>query len=729
MKKDYENQISKDIKKALEPLDGITQPPESLSSENIAETLRAKAGEQEKARRKIITFKRVVAVAAAFAIMLGGGTLLKIYRALNTSYLSGDWDIAQNAEIASEDNELPSNVKKPGSYEEIERLFVKQLDLLGLSGFSDLWNGGLLAGSKASDSAVREGIEIGGEGSVNDYAALTKATASSEAEHGKTNTQVEGVDEADIVKNDGEYLYVAFEKYSDKYAYDDEGDYYYGAYVSAVKIVRAFPAESMETVSTIEMSGLPVQDALRDFKSEGRSVREMYLKDDMLYLIINESYYQSTKDEYVNKTLTTVAVYDVSDKDTPKFVKSFSQDGYYISSRLVAGRLVVMTNHGVDLYGSRENLAESCVPGVYENGDCKKLALDNILMIEDKASTNYLVVSSINLANLDESPAYKSVLGGGSDAYCTTDRLYVPNVVYDYSGTPEAYDGLFRFSVDVEVSWMSSYTEVFCFDIAGGITFQGSGRVPGTPLNQFAMDEYKGYFRIATTESTDEGPINNVFVMNDDFEIVGAVTGLAKGETIQSVRFMGDTGYVVTFERTDPLFVIDLSDPAKPEVVGELKIPGFSSYLHPVGDGLLLGVGVTGDENGTTGGVKFSLFDVSDPQNPKEIDKIEIMHAYIYDTSHKAFLSITEKNMYGVMIQQYSIDNYGYNEDRLGLSIFNVNDGKLELNRFFEGGNTDGKYEYWGGNRGTYIGDVIYVITASSITAYDMLTGEYLGAV
>jgi len=190
----------------------------------------------------------------------------------------------------------------------------------------------------------------------------------------------------------------------------------------------------------------------------------------------------------------------------------------------------------------------------------------------------------------------------------------------------------------------------------GEIEYQASGAVPGYVLNQFSMDEFNGYFRIATTEGqvwTTKGTVsqNNVYVLDMELDTIGMLENLAPGETIYSARFMGNRCYLVTFKKIDPLFVIDLSTPANPQVLGQLKITGYSDYLHPYDENHIIGIGKETTEAGTFAwyqGVKISLFDVTDVAVPKEIVKYEIGDRGTDSpilNDHKAFLFDRERNL------------------------------------------------------------------------------------
>ena len=219
-----------------------------------------------------------------------------------------------------------------------------------------------------------------------------------------------------------------------------------------------------------------------------------------------------------------------------------------------------------------------------------------------RPADNYLLITALDIQNTERPANIEAFLGSGSDIYMDLDSLYV--VAEDYSSTLVTVSNIARFKID-----------------GLKIGYSGGGLVKGGILNQFSMDEWEGNFRIAT-HSWDKNN-NSLYILDEDLEQVGMIENLAKGERIYSVRFMQDKAYIVTFRQIDPLFVIDTSNPEKPKLLGELKIPGFSNYLHPISDNILLGIGQDADEEtGAQGGIKLSLFDVSDTAKPKEVDSI-----------------------------------------------------------------------------------------------------------
>lgn len=226
--------------------------------------------------------------------------------------------------------------------------------------------------------------------------------------------------------------------------------------------------------------------------------------------------------------------------------------------------------------------------------------------------------------------------------------------------------------------WLLS-TTIHKISVSDGmIDYRGEGEVPGQILNQFSMDEYNGYFRIATTTGDiwEGNSKNNIYVFNEDLRLVGKIEGLAPGERIYSARFMGNRVYLVTFVKVDPLFVIDLSDPANPKVLGELKIPGYSDYLHPYDESHIIGLGKETSDSPDADfalyqGVKLAIFDVSNPENPKEIAKYIIgergTDSYAL-SDHRAFLFSHSKNLLVIPITLVEGESWNWQ----GAYVFNV---------------------------------------------------------
>ena len=422
-----------------------------------------------------------------------------------------------------------------------------------------------------------------------------------------TNIQVEGVDEADIVKTDGEYIYFAkgFE----------------------VIIVRAYPVSDAEVVSRINMS---------------RQVQDLYIDEDRLIVFtaqIPDYYFYEYYEEIDHQFRSILTIYDISDRASPEEVREINMDGSYLNSRLIGNYLYFIITNPAYLDDDVVIL-----PTIREGDTWSSIEADCIWYPNNtRGWMSYHTIASIDVqADEGKLTTETFLLDEGSSIYVSPTNLYLTS------------EGWWR---------ETKVTKIGIED--GEINFKANGTVPGYVLNQYSMDEKDGYFRIATTgtyEGRREG--NNVFVMNQDLEVVGSVEGLARGEQIYSTRFMGDRCYLVTFKITDPLFTIDLSDPENPEVLGALKIPGFSTYLHPYDENILIGIGKETVESKTGDfawqqGVKISLFDVSDVTDPKELAKLEVGDRgtesnALYDPH--AFLFSKARNLLVLPILEAQID-------------------------------------------------------------------------
>lgn len=599
--------------------------------------------------------------------------------------------------------------------------------------------------------------------------------------YGKTNEQVAGVSEADIIKNDGKYLYSVAAQNVEWDKFYREMDRY-NAYLSGDEQTTVFSGQTSpgynpqakddvaETVTEdpneykvqTELPTLVYNCAVTIFEptQDGKfnhvstvniteneeniyymSIKELYVSGDRLIALVECSTVDERSAEsyrriyygYNNDIITMAVCFDISDRSNPTEMWRTYQDGTYISSRLIGEQLVMMSTYGVDLNCDEEEVVENCVP-MYgtDMGNYARVPCDCICIMEEIYDTRYLVASTLDIKDVNTVKT-QAVLGAGEDVYCTTETLYATSTAYE------------RDTVKAEVfGYSEAKTQIYKFDIRDfDVKYLGNTTVNGTALNQFSMDEHNGYLRIATTTGNwGDSLTNQVYVLDNSLQIVGEITGIAKGETIKSVRFTGDTGYVVTFEQTDPLFVIDLADPVNPVTKGELKIPGFSAYLHPAGDGLLLGVGVDGDENGQNGGMKVSLFDVSDPQNPVECDKVTVSapqseNRYTYLQSdayynHKAMCwdadSSTMYVPYTEMIDVYTTTGYEniHYGNILAVKVDTVNK-KLVSDGSYKVLTSDNK-SYSSFCRVTYIDNVImgYVQGDNTFYSFDKATKDYL---
>lgn len=555
-----------------------------------------------------------------------------------------------------------------------------------------------------------------------DNATYSPSMSNETKNYSETNIQVTGVDEADIIKTNGKYIY---------YISDN-----------ILHVVKVIPASDMEEVKTIELYSKGVW--------KYKNATELYIDDNYITVIGTET--KATDDnveenEIMEKrinwyrpteTLTTINIYKI---DTYELVRTFEISGYYISSRKIDNNVVLISNKYIyGDYGILPICKDSAISKEYKN-----IPANEIYYFKNFEDCNYMIISKINLENIDEKADVQTFLGASTEIYMNKNSLYVAKICYDYSSVYDVIDANGFFS-DISYSYTNT-TKIHKFDIKDGkVQYCATGVVPGSLLNQFSMDEYNGYFRITTTDNSNfEESTNNLYVLDSDMNIVGKLENLAKGEKIYSTRFMGTKCYMVTYKTVDPLFVIDLSKPTSPKILGELKIPGYSKYLHPIGEKYLIGFGEDSieksyiDWNGEqqitayTNGLKLAIFDVSDLNNPKEIYSIKIGGRGSYSEllyNHKALLYDEEKGIFAfpatICKEAGTYDNgvpmYGKMEFA-GVLVYNLSvESGISLRGKIEHKNAGEDYNYI--ERVLCIGNNLYTVSPKMIKANNIDTIE-----
>ncbi len=657
--------------------------------------------------------------------------------------------------------------------------------------------------------------------------ALVKSTAlPSMAESGtsqtpdfsKTNIQVEGVDEADIVKTDGKYIYTI------------SGN--------RIVIVEAYPADSAKTLSTIEVNDTVNEifvnkDSLVVFGRENIEREPVYASSTV---IIDDRYYP----RYQSKEF--VRVYDIADRANPSMKKNIELNGTYFDSRMIGNWVYFVVNsyvYGNDIVlpmGKCVGVKGGCSEDIYyfdepansymftlvgslnledinsepttktfllASTEQMFVSLDNIYITHKKVQTEKEILDEIvNEVLLPVLPAdlgakvvelYNSEIGEVNENQRVSiklarinealvrDALYVRNIttIDELNILNEIRSGLLGYTKNLTVDEQNSLNEkinqriiewqkrlektvVYKISIGSGeIKLVAKGDFPGHVLNQFSMDEFNGYFRTATTTGDVWGKTskNHVYVLGDDgngkLNVVGKVEDLAPGEKIYSARFLGERAYVVTFKKVDPLFVIDLKDPTNPKLLGKLKIPGYSDYLHPYDQNHIIGIGKNTIEASEElkgqrvdfawyQGVKLALFDVTDPENPKELAKFLIGDRGTESLAlqdHKAFLFSKEKNLLVIPVllaeikdkTQEPVDRWGPQSGDYtfqGAYVFELtlDKGFVLKGRITHVADTEtfkksGYYYFGSGDavqRSLYIGETLYTISDKFVKANNL---------
>ncbi len=654
--------------------------------------------EQEKKKnseRTVRWIRPAAAMAAALVVLLG---CFQIFRSL-TPYNSEIPLVAVGAPEKTETSQ--QQVQSSEDYSQIYSLIRNMKDKEQQNGDSGLW--GLLKPA----IGLKESSEMAIGNATTDMDGA--AQYSGKKEYSETNNQVEGVQEADIIKTDGEYIYAVVD--GNVYLLKENGG-------------------NPEILSKIEKKSAVSEDGGEDggkLQGTDEYVNDIYIAGDRMVLMKYTADYDgydaiaegtAQTDEapaegcviygpLVRLGKYTAAVYDITDRSNPVLINELGQSGSLTASRMVGDILYLVYNYYVP--GEIEEADPATYVPILYNGDTEtEVAASDIMVLPEPDEAQYLTVSSIDIGNPSEFLDTQSILGCGSEIYCNSECLVaaLTTVEETSNGSSDKTD-LYRFSLK-----------------DGAVTLEGQCTVPGYVLNQFSMDEYNGYFRIVTTEYTlqysnedgvasamQEDVKNHLFVLDNEMNIVGSIENLAPDESIKSARFMGDIGYVVTYRQVDPLFTVDLSDPSNPKILSELKVPGFSTYLHPFGDGLLLGFGQNSDEeSGEIQGLKLSMFDTSDPTAVTEQHATVVGEGYLLSGAlynAKAMLVDVEKNLIGFSMEdEYMV--YSYSPESGFQRI-----ASLTLR---EDGTDEYKYEL----RGFYVEDVFYLFGPSGLAAFSM---------
>ena len=577
----------------------------------------------------------------------------------------------------------------------------------------------------------------------------TSASSSNSVGYSTTNVQVKGVDEADIVKTDGEYIYTVSR--------------------GKLSIINAYPADGMELVSSTDLGDVePVEifiggDYVLVF---GSNYEQIIMKtnngdgesgtgepSDSANASVVTQAAQAIAEKIMppiypdySRNFAVAEIWDVSDKAHPEKVRSVDIEGNYLTSRKIGSDVFYVVNTYPQIY--YEGVGSSpIIPSYREDGALTYEPIakcGEVGYLPPVHSGAFVTIAKLSLANPEDAVVKKTVVAQGQNVYASEDYLYLAETDYNY-GYPQLLSEAIGSKESMEK------TIIHKFKLTDELDYLGSMSAPGRILNQFSMDEYNGNFRIATTlgqvSRGSSSSSSNIYVFNSELERIGELEDLAPGEKIYSARFMGAKGYLVTFKKVDPLFVIDLSDPEKPTVLGKLKIPGYSDYLHPIDENHIIGVGkdtVEAEEGDFAWyqGIKLAIFDVSDVEHPKEMFKTMIgdrgTDSYAL-RDHKAFLFDREKELLVLPITLAEIDPEKYGKyDELpantygdfifqGAYVYKLNleggfklRGRITHQDDDESYKKSGYYYYGGGTevkRSLYIGDALYTISDNMVKA------------
>jgi len=545
-------------------------------------------------------------------------------------------------------------------------------------------NGRVSRGALAMEMAVDMSATAGAAGSADTGASGSSGSAQAKsADYSRTNVQVEGVDEADWAKTDGRFIYQISGR--------------------RVLIADVRNPDEPRLADMLEYEG----DAVHFYPSE------LYVSDGRL-VVIGSAYRQTEEPQAADagakpdiapgqareiriwppvreQMFTTARVYALGENGKADLIRELEIEGGYVTSRMIGSALyLVASKHHYDIYPMLESDDGTPDARKFEpawrdtavSDQAATISLDRLRYFPESPENGTLLIGAADLDNAEQGMQVSAYLGSAGTVYASTENLYIAVGKYDW---PEGFTGRSERPVYPDLR-----TDVYKFRLDGGsVVYAGQGGVPGHVLNPFSMDEYDGHFRIATTSGHmwaegDAIAKNNLYVLDERMQTVGKLEDLAPGERIYSARFMGGRAYMVTFRNVDPLFAIDLSDPARPSVLGQLKIPGYSDYLHPYDENHLIGFGketVTVDLKDGNGrgepmafylGMKISLFDVSDVSQPKEKFKEVIGDRGTHSEllyNHKALLFDRSKGLMAFPVELAEVKD-GKVRDEYGLPAY-----------------------------------------------------------
>lgn len=678
-----EQEILTQLRKAAEEI----EIPEALKPEQIEKQLQEQKAKQQqenqhlepKKSKKIIPWRRLGSMVAVLALVVCSGIYITVTRVdknsgtgqtdsiamTDTQQTVGEADETGDVDVTA----LGTMYHPASDYKEVYQTLLKGYQQNNQQNWIE--EEASAETSTAASGTMNSGSDIYDYSDGAEYGSADVDLPEGSKEGGKdystTNLQMEGVDESDIAKIDGSYIYTVEDKYI---------------------VITDIRDGKLKEVTRF----LP-----KDCGASDR-VMEIYVDGDQLILVV-QCYETSLEEdsafcyEMNGKNTTQIQVYSIVDRKNPEFEGRLIQDGYYNTSRKIGDVVYLFTQYNMtsDVVGYVEKEYTSVIPKV--NGE--KVAASEIYLPESSGESGILV-SSLDVNKPDKVLDSKLVISGYAQTYISKDALYL----YE-----EDYDGA-----------MITNIAKFALD-EGRISGVAAAAVSGYVRDTFAINASDGYLRVLTTDYSTEDEVNALYILDENMKLTGQLTGIAPGEEIYAARFMGNTGYFVTYRNTDPLFTVDLSDPAKPEIIGELKVTGFSEYLHFWDDTHLLGIGYESDENtGNIENIKLSMFNIENPGEVTEEAKLVLKDVdyseALYD--YKSVIISKDKNLIGLVCEDYS-----GSRTKQTYQIYSYENGTFKKQAEIPGINGV-NYE---NVRGMYSGNVFYLWINDNITSYDMTDG------
>ena len=685
------------LKKIEQSADDILVPKE-LEPEQVKEKLLS-----QKKQKKHFNKRHIVEVAAAVALVaVIGGSGVYGFAMRNHGEGNPASAYSENNTESSTSQDLSSNQgseSKQDVLEDVQKEAAKKKDKVGSFRLAESYEDVYDSVNYRESQSFRDGVEGALNGGIlseedkyttssdkveNEMASMDTAGSTAEkesVEHSDTNLQVEGVDESDYIKNDGNYLYLQTDN---KVSIIDIRN-------KKIKNIAEIQPEMGADDYIVDMYVDGERAYLMLDKSETKLAKENAWKSGEEDTIIAEVDMVDVVYMDTNRCLE-LQTYDIKDRTNGKKIGSITLDGNYQTSRKNGDYIYLFSRKYIGDVTKKDK--DLLIPKL--NGE---KAEANCIYVQDNATTELIAVS-VNVKEPNEIADQMILLNANMELYMGAESMILYGENYEYT------EDATRSSTDlIKFSYKDGYMNAVA-----------ATSVKGTIQDPFAISEKSGNLRVLTTEWS-ENSKNQLFLLDEDLKLLGSLQNIATGEEIYAARYIGDMAYFITYHNTDPLFAVDISDPKNPKMLGQLKVTGYSDYLHPYGENRLLGIGYETDPDSSERlGVKLTMFDTSDPKELKVIDSVVMKGTECGAArDYKCALVDVDKNLVGFDVTNYkgdSIDQkymvYGWENDHFQKKFAQ----KLSCD------------EYWGKVRGLYAGKSFYVVESEvggyRIRSYDM---------
>lgn len=674
--------LQKEFEKSAESV----QMPLRLQKESMVAMLKSNEGKETDfsdktgtKKNNIVVLRRLTAAAAMLAIVVVGVLMMRT---------GGVKVIKTDTFYKSYEGVEP--VRNARSYEEVEQAVLeilggkKQQAVNNSTDKTEKPNDSTQASAenvidRLLESYSKHIADANSEGKTSVYVSEKQP----EAQENSRGVTVYGDFKADIVKNDGEYLYVVTTGVNSQT----------GAAIEQIKIIKAVPAYEMKVVSTVVLSE-------GSSSSKINECLEIYLKNDTLIAIMS-SYSYSLSGAVAYDDVSTAAVYyDISDPTAPVKLREHKQDGKYVSSSLHENRFALVTAKAIPSIKEEGEISESgAIPSFSINGVSSKLKAEDIFIAVNDPEASYLFITVTDISDLEAQVGRLAVLGSGREVYSSAHSIVVAR-------------GFVSLDADENGAY-ESLTELYRFNINGSsIKFSGSYVVEGSIVGGISVDENSGNLKVVTSQVA----ANNIFVLSEKMEFVSGLTDIFPNKKITGVKFIGSNAYVVIKEDTEKTMIIDLSDPSKPKAAGTISTQGFSDELYAVSDTLLIGIGSAPSAKEEKPVMTLSLFDVSNPYSPKAVSvyTLEGDCSIPAADDSRSVMTASDKKIFGIPVLK---KNPATGTDISSYILFSAENGAITPIGTY---NHDTAYTGDAAVRGNCIDGTLYTVSGEKIVAFSI---------